>query len=151
VERVLRILTIATAVLFAAALYAEFHGQLAPESLQYQLDYPDALRNGLNPLYLGAKVAWLAGACLGGIGALLILFSRRRGFLPMLLSAPLIGVGALLQAPQSNYPSLEPTGVFILWCAAAASWGALVALSGASEIRLLSEPEHESNQRLERP
>jgi len=58
-------------------------------------------------------------------------FFARGGFYPILVSAPLAAWGAILQAPQSNYPSVETTAALFLWCSTCSVWGIVVVLAGA--------------------
>jgi len=117
-------------ILFFAAVWCEWHQTLSPESARYQADYPDAIRSGFDLVYGLAKLVWLAGTVAGFIGIARIIFSRRGGFYPILVSAPLVAWGAILQAPQSNYPSVETTAAFFLWCSTCSVWGIVVALAG---------------------
>jgi hypothetical protein len=130
---VLRSLSVLLVVIYAAAIYAEWNFNISPESRQYQLDYPDAIRSGLSLQYLCSKIAWSIGTIAGLFGVARILFFRQRGLFSVALSAPLVALAAFLQAPQSNYPSVEPMFVFLLWCTSCAVWAGVVALAWASE------------------
>lgn len=124
-----RVLSVLLVLVFAISLYLEWHYPLSPESQKYQADYPDAIRSGPDLMYVLSKLAWLAGCVSGVMGVLMILFTKRHGLVPIILSAPLIAWGAYLQAPQSNYPSVEPMFQILLWCVTAALWGMVTALS----------------------
>lgn len=133
---VLRAAAIGLGIVFFIAIWCEWHQALSPESARYQAEYPDAIRSGLDLAYGLGKFAWLVGTVVGVTGIARIYFSRRGGFYPILASAPLIACGTILQAPQSNYPSVETTTAFLLWCLACGIWGVVVALAG---VRLFRE------------
>ena len=129
----LRFLSLALVVVFAAAAYTELTFPISPESQRYQADYPDAIRNGLSSLYLYSKIAWVIGSLSGILGVALIMLSKRHAFTPLALSAPLVALGSYLQAPQFNYPSVEPTLALFLWCATSAIWAAVLVLAWLRE------------------
>lgn len=132
----LSVTAFALGIVFFAAIWCEWHQTLSPESARYQADYPDAIRSGFDLVYGLGKLAWLAGTVAGVVGIARIIVSRRGGFYPILASAPLVALGTILQAPQSNYPSVETTTAFFLWCSTCAIWGIVVALAG---VRLFTK------------
>lgn len=132
----LSIAAVGLGILFFTAAWCQWHQILSPESARYQADYPDALRSGFDLIYGVAKLAWLIAIVAGLVGIARIILSRRGGFYPVLISAPLIACGVILQAPQSNYPSVETTTAFLLWCSTCSIWGVVVALAG---VRLLTK------------
>jgi hypothetical protein len=120
-------------IVYAATLYADWCFPLSPESQQYQAEYPDAIRSGLSIWYLLSKIAAVLGSSSGVIGVVRILLSKRRGLVFMALAAPLVAWAAYLQAPESNYPSVAPIPVLLLWCTSSALWAAVVALEWTRE------------------
>ncbi len=124
----LRTITCLMLIFFAFAWYAEWSYELSPESLRYQNDYPDTVRSGLSFAYLLSKLTWIVGVAAGLSGSLLALLSKRIGLIPLAASAPLLALGAQLQAPPANYPSVEPMYMLLLWCSAAACWASALTL-----------------------
>jgi hypothetical protein len=125
----LRIAVVSALVLFAFALLLEWRAPLSSEAQRYQAEYPDAIRSGLSLSYVVARLLCLVGAATAVIGGVLVSAQKRKGLLPLFVSAPLIAAGALLFAPESAYPSVEPMYVMLLWCAAAACWGSAVSIA----------------------
>jgi hypothetical protein len=127
----LRAISCVGVVLLGLACFAEwnFREFLAPEAQTYQSDYPDALRDGLNPVYAAGHLLLLAGFSMALAGVVLVFFRSRRGLLPLASCAPAIAVGALLFDYGPTYPSLEPTIVTILWTCASAAWASALTLA----------------------
>jgi ABC-type Fe3+ transport system permease subunit len=128
----LRFLAALLILLYVAALYLEWNFDLSVESRQYQADFPDAIRSGFSLAYFIAKVVWGIGTLLVLCGVLKALWLAKGAFPYLACSAPLLAIATVLLAPQSNYPSVEPTMVHLLWCAFSATWAALLALSWRS-------------------
>jgi hypothetical protein len=128
-KALLRSMAIAVLLLYSASLYSEWNPKFSVETQKYQDEYPDAIRSGLSSSFALSKLCALVGSLAGTMGSALILLNPRRGLLPMAASAPLIAIAALLNAPQSNYPSVEPIGSLLLWCATSAAWATVVTLS----------------------
>jgi hypothetical protein len=124
----LRILAVLLVIVFVTAFYLDWNFLLSAESQQYQSDYPDAIRSGISFIFLFSKLLWVIGTISGLIGVALVLFTKRHGLIPIILSAPFIALGAYLQAPQATYPSVEPMFELLLWCLSSALW-AVVAMS----------------------
>ena len=128
----LRRLVFALLLLYIASLYAEWTQDIAPEATRYQSDYPDAIRSGLALGFAISKLLWLVGSSVGVLGSVLIALGKsKKGVTPMLISAPLITIAAYLNAPQSNYPSVEPIVTILLWCATSAAWASVTILAWA--------------------
>lgn len=132
---VLRLAAVGLVCLYGLSIWAEWHQVLSLESTHYEQNYPDAMRTGLEPIYALSKAAWLAGSLLGFGGVVRIFQTSQGGLAPMLISGPLIAWGTILQAPPSNYPTVETTTAFFLWCATCALWGAVVTLCGVRQHR----------------
>lgn len=125
----LKFLCILLVLLYVVAVYVERNLDLSPEAQLYQREYPDALRSGLSLWYFLSSLAWGIGSVAGVLGALAVIFSWWRGVSALVFSAPLIALAAYLQAPQSNYPGVEPTQNVLLWCACSSVWTAVVILA----------------------
>ena len=129
----LRFLCVALVLAFVAAVYTELNLPISEESQRYQDASPDSIRNGLSLSYLISKIAWGAGCLSGALGIVLMMFSTRRGFMPMALAAPSIALGSYLQAPPYYLPSVQPMPTLLLWCLASGIWGAVVMLAWLRE------------------
>jgi hypothetical protein len=125
----LRSLTVVFTVFLAWACWQFFHPNLSSESLQYQVNYPDAIRSGLAFGFLVAKVFLCLGIAFAVLGLVLIWLDSDRCLIALLLAGPLIAIAAYLNAPQGNYPSVVPIREQLLWCGTSAIWAALVALA----------------------
>ncbi len=112
----LQVLVVALLLLFSGAVFLEWNLRLSPEAQQYQTDYPDMIRSGFDISYGGAKLLFLMGTIAGLLGCLLILLGRLSGFIPMAVAAPLLAVGAYINAPEATYPSVQPIYLSLLWC-----------------------------------
>ena len=122
-----------TALLFAVASadYLEGHVTLSKEALQYQTDYPDAIRSGMSLWYGLGHLLILLGAVAGVAGAVLSYIRPRLALAPLLICLPAVACAAYLAAPQSNYPNVEPVAPFLMWCAVSAIWAFAVSFAWA--------------------
>lgn len=126
---VVRAITCLMLVLFALACYGEWSYEPSTEALQYQNDYPDTIRSGLDWTFGLSKLALGVGLAAGLWGSMLAMLSKPRAFISLAASAPLMAVGAQLNAAPSAYPSVEPMFLVLLWCGAAAAWASAVTLT----------------------
>jgi uncharacterized membrane protein YphA (DoxX/SURF4 family) len=134
----LRLLVGAMVVLYSISVLSEMNQSFSNETQRYQQDYPDAIRSGLSLGYAVGKVLFIAGTISGLVGGILTSLGKGRGLIAMSAAAPLIGVAAYLNAPQSTYPSVEPIASEILWCATSAAWASAVALAwGFKHFRIV--------------
>jgi hypothetical protein len=131
----LRVSVIAMLMLATAAHFLEDSTVLSAESLKYQVDYPNAIRSGFSLAFGLVRLLVYAGAALGVVGGLLTFFRPPWAFTSIALSAPLIALAAYMDAPQSDYPSVEPITPLILWCLASAVWGASVTMAWMRRTR----------------
>jgi hypothetical protein len=116
-------------LLAIAAHFVEDSAVLSAETLKYQIDYPNAIRSGFSLAYGLARGLVYAGVALGVIGGLIAFLRPPWAFTSIALSAPFIALAAYIDAPQSDYPSVEPIMPLILWCLASAAWGASVTIA----------------------
>jgi hypothetical protein len=131
----LRSMVVSLLFFYAASLYAEWTQHIAPEAAQYQNDYPDTVRSGFALGFAVSKLFWFIGSVTGVLGSLSILFGRtRKGMVALFLSAPLVAVAAYLNAPQSDYPSVEPIITLLLWCATSAMWASVATLAWVNQL-----------------
>ena len=125
----LRITVLVMILLAVGANLLEHSTVLSAEALNYQRDYPDTIRSGIDLAFGLARLLVYLGSALGAIGALLTFLRPSWAFTSIFLSAPSVAFAAYLNAPQSNFPSVEPIGPLMLWCFASAAWGVSVALA----------------------
>jgi hypothetical protein len=111
-------------LLYASAMYCAWRPlRLSVEATQYrQLVWQTG--SGFSLRYALQKVSFIVGSAMGLMSVILLFLRIRGGLILLVLCAPILAVATLLGAAPAAYPDVEPATTTLLWCAAAALWGA---------------------------
>lgn len=113
-------------ITYVLALYSELAPvQLSSEANQHQQTVSDTMA-GFSIKFALQRICWLLGNGLGISGIVLLFLRSGCGLPPLLLSAPVLALAALLGASPRAYPAVESTPNLLLWCISSAIWGGVV-------------------------